>query len=370
MKTKFLLALLIACALALSLTPVFAQGAQNPDRVCVAGGSEVIRAGDVVRDVFGIACSVTVEEGAHVSRDLVVVGGAANVAGDVGRDAFVIGGSMSLKPTATIGRDVVTVGGSLDRTEGAKIGRNIVSNGRFNFGGGINPVVVSPFVGPFDGFGMIAFDLLRGIITALALAALGALVVVFFPQPTQRVMAAAQNQLGPSFGVGCLTLILLPVLLVALAITIIGIPVTVILAIVAAAAWIFGWVAIGYLAGERILEALKVREIAPVLAVIVGVFILALIGAVPCLGGLIALLIGTLGVGAVVLTRFGSRPYPFQPALVPVGPVPPAPMAPLVPVQPSAPVATPPAPAQPSAPPPMPSSSGETSTPTTGEAQN
>ncbi len=184
--------------------------------------------------------------------------------------------------------------------------------------------------------------------TALALAALGALLVVFFPGATRRVMQTAQTSVGPSFGVGCLTLLLAPIVFLLLLITLIG-PVILVLAL--AAAWIFGWIAIGYLAGERILEALKVREVAPVLAVVVGVLLLAILGEVPCLGWLISLIVGTIGVGAVILTRFGTRPYPYTPmggVPVPVGPMPPGPMSPAVarpeppaPVQPGGPELTP-----------------------------
>jgi hypothetical protein len=170
----------------------------------------------------------------------------------------------------------------------------------------------------------------RDVVFALALAALGILLVVVFPQPTRRVMNAAQVAPAGSFGVGCLTLIVLPILFILLAITIIGIPVALLEVFVAVAAGIFGWVAIGYLAGERILEGLKVREVVPIVAVVVGVFLLTLINQVPCIGFIIGLLIGAIGLGAVVLTRFGTRTYPHTPAfaMLPAAPMNVAPSAP------------------------------------------
>ncbi len=368
MKAKLFFALLFALALALSVTPAFAQGRGGNANVCF-GGNTTIQSGETIDGLVIFGCNatvksgatvnggtvvfggdLTVENGAHMIGDVAVFGGAVDLAGDVSGDVAIAGGGVHLASTAVVNGSVRVVGGGVSQSEGATIRGGISRENNIRINPGFGRVFVTPFINQFNGFELAGLGLLRSIITAIALAALGALVVVFIPQPTQRVMATAQNQLAPSFGVGCLTLILLPILLVALAITIIGIPVTVILAIVAAAAWVFGWIAIGYLAGERILEALKVREIAPVLAVIVGVFILAIIGAVPCLGGLIALLLGTLGVGAVVLTRFGTRPYPYTPAMVPAGPMLPT----LPPAQPQAPV-----PAQPSAPPPTPSSGGE-----------
>ena len=88
------------------------------------------------------------------------------------------------------------------------------------------------------------------------------------------------------------------------------------------------------------MQALQVREVAAVLAVLVGVILLAIIGEVPCLGWLISLLVGTVGVGAVILSRFGTRLYGQGggSGMVPAyagGPLPPAPYNPAGPVQPA-----------------------------------
>jgi hypothetical protein len=64
---------------------------------------------------------------------------------------------------------------------------------------------------------------------------------------------------------------------------------------------------------------------------VVGLIVLWLITSLPILGALIWLFVATLAVGAVVLTRFGTRAYP------PGAPVPVAPVAPVAPVTPSAP---------------------------------
>jgi hypothetical protein len=93
-------------------------------------------------------------------------------------------------------------------------------------------------------------------------------------------------------------------------------------------AWLVGWIALGRLAGDKVLRALKRQEIVPVIAVVVGIILLALIGVVPVIGWFIALLVSTLGIGAVVLTRFGTRAYPTQ-SLAPV------PVAPSVPTPPA-----------------------------------
>ena len=54
----------------------------------------------------------------------------------------------------------------------------------------------------------------------------------------------------------------------------------------------------------------------PVLAVIVGILILMIVGQVPILGWLVSCIVGLLGMGAVVLTRFGTRVYPTPPTMM------------------------------------------------------
>lgn len=354
MKIRILVSLLIALALALSITPAYAQGlgVGQDAKLCV-GGNSTFEPGDRATDFSLFGCNGTVksgatvpgdalvfggnlivEKGATVNGDVAIFGGNATISGEVRGDVAILGGAVQLASTAVVGGSVRVVGGGFDQANGAVVRGSVTHENNFRFSPSFGRVFTVPFA-PFNGLASFGLGLFRGLITALAMAALGALVVVFLPEPTHRVMATAQASLAPSLGVGCLTLLVAPMLFLLLLITIIG---PVILVIAVAAAWLFGWIAIGYLAGQRVLEALKVREIAPAFAVVAGVLLLALLGQVPCLGWLVSLLIGTLGVGAVVLTRFGTRPYPFQPVPVTVSPVPfiPAPSQPSTPLPPPA----------------------------------
>jgi hypothetical protein len=337
MKTRFVLALFIALALALSITPASAQGpgAGGSAKFCM-GGDSTYESGDTATNFSLLGCNGTVksgatvpgtaavfggnlvvEKGSTINGDVAIIGGNATIAGHVRGNVAILGGATELASTAVVDGSVHIVGGAFNRAVGAVVAGGVTHENNFGVAPSFGRIFVPPLA-PLDGFAAFGIGLFRGLITALALAALGALVVVFFPQPTQRVMSAAQGSFGPSLGAGCLTLLVAPMLFLLLLITLIG---PVILAIALAAAWIFGWIAVGYIAGEKVLEAFKLREIAPALAVVAGVLLIALVGQVPCIGWLLGLLIGTLGVGAVVLTRFGTRPYPFTPGLVPVGPV-------------------------------------------------
>jgi hypothetical protein len=324
MKNRIWLAILLALLLASLTAPAFAQEPAG-DKFC-AGGSATVDAGTTVRNLTLFGCSGSVrsggtvtndavvvggslhiEQGAHVNHNVAVIGGSVAVDGEIGGDVSVAGGSVTLSDTAVVNGNVRIAGGSIQRAGGATV-RGTVSqenNPRF-------PVLPRPAISPFPVlrpfFG--GFDFLRSLFSAIALAALGAVLVVLFPAPVRRVSDTAQHSFVPSVGVGCLTLVIAPFILVALAITIIGIPLVVLLAIAGAAAWYFGWITIGCLAGERILLALNARNVTPVLAAVVGVLLIALIGNAPVVGGIVSALVGLLGLGAVILTRFGTRPYP------------------------------------------------------------
>jgi hypothetical protein len=113
--------------------------------------------------------------------------------------------------------------------------------------------------------------------------------------------------------------------MVLLAITICLSPIALLLGVALLAAGTFGWAAVGLLVGRRLLEAFKVKVITPLMAVAAGILLLSLLGAIPCLGALVVIVAGCVGLGAVVLTRFGTQTYPL-----PVPPIPPVPPAPPV----------------------------------------
>ena len=82
-------------------------------------------------------------------------------------------------------------------------------------------------------------------------------------------------------GVGCLTVFVALTLGILLIITICGIPFGLLVLLSLVVAWIFGWIALGRMTGEKVLEAIKVREILPIVAVVVGILVLTIVSFVP-----------------------------------------------------------------------------------------
>jgi len=100
---------------------------------------------------------------------------------------------------------------------------------------------------------------------------------------------------------------------VVLAITIIFIPVALIGLLVLGFAIAFGWIAIGLEVGQRMARMFH-QEWALPLSAALGTFVLYFvangIGFIQCIGWIVPFLISMLGLGAVVLSRFGTTIYP------------------------------------------------------------
>jgi hypothetical protein len=78
------------------------------------------------------------------------------------------------------------------------------------------------------------------------------------------------------------------------------------------------WVVVGWLVGRKLLAVLNLRNATVVVETVVGTLVLAtvyfLVGIIPCTEFIFGVLIVSLGLGTIVLTRFGTRPYPVSTA--------------------------------------------------------
>ena len=193
--------------------------------------------------------------------------------------------------------------------------------------------------------GRFVFDMMMRTLGAiglsLVLATLGVLAVVLLPKQTERVAQVLVKQPAMALAAGILTWLIVVGLVVILAITICLAPLALLLFALAVAAWLFGWIATGWLVGQRLLQAFMRKHTNPLIETIVGVVIITLLWqAIPCMGWAFWFVVSSLGLGAVVLALFGRQPSGSQPApnnvaLLPTvstpPPRPPAPAAPPLP---------------------------------------
>jgi hypothetical protein len=322
---KLVLVPVVVLVAALALPGAAYAGEAEQGQV-VFGGTFTLESGDDLNgDLVIFGGSVDLEEGSTVRGDVLLFGGNAEVLGTIRGSLALLGGSADLGSTAVITGDLVTLGGSVDRAEGAVVeGEFVTSDGVYfpfvfdlpnvtrlqDFGSDfrIRPFEQSSF-GPF--FSPVT-SILWFILRTLLVAALAVLVMLFWPKPVERAGSAVVSQPIVAGGLGCLTFIVVPFLIVLMAITIIGLPLSFLTVVALVIAVVFGWIAIGVEVGRRMVEAFD-WEIHPAASAGIGTltvgFVVGGIGLIPCIGWLAPLLVGSAGLGAVILTRFGSREY-------------------------------------------------------------
>lgn len=147
---------------------------------------------------------------------------------------------------------------------------------------------------------------------------LGALLMLLLPEHVMLVRTTIKSKMRRSLVLGILsTLLALPVLAILMAL-IISIPLAIIVALGLIAAWTLGTVAVGSLLGEYIVHAVAPQRNTRTMQVVVGLTVLVLAGSLPYIGWLISIGAGLLGLGAVFLSRFGTRLYgqPKQPIML------------------------------------------------------
>lgn len=303
---------LVVVMLFLGLTvPVWADNGNG--EVILFGEDLVIRSDETVSgDVVIFGGNLELQAGGRVRGDVACLGGRAVVDGRIDGSLVVLGGTVDLKSNAVVNQDLFTLGSSVTRAEGATVRGERIEGFEWDWREWRN-APQNWWTSQPRGEGLVinwVGSLVRLAIRTLALMALGVVLVLILPKQTVQVGQTATQLPVPSAGVGLLTFVVLLVAVPLLVIICVGIPLVVVLAIAFVAAQLMGRTAIGLWVGERLLQALNVREPQPVLEVAVGVALIELLTAVPCIGWLLGVLVSLAGLGAVVLTRFGTVPYP------------------------------------------------------------
>ncbi|NOX61847.1 MAG: polymer-forming cytoskeletal protein [Chloroflexi bacterium] len=310
-----------------------AQGPAPGDKVIFAGGF-VLRSGETIDgDLAVFGGSVRTEANSIVDGDVAIFGGTGEIDGRVNGDIAVFGGIVNIGPNAVVRGDIVSLGGKVYRDPNAEVRGDVFDGLQIGHAPapniqipGLPPVTPNNISQPESGegpkelLGIITAYLLRtarAVMLTAILAALGVLLIALFPEPTQRVGRTAGDNAFLSLGAGCLTIVLGVPTLIVLAITICLLPLAAVFGAMLAVASIFGWLALGWWLGKRLLTTLNAKNPTLITETVVGVAALTLVwqlpSAIPFVGGLVSwfigLVVGSIGLGAVLLTRFGARDY-------------------------------------------------------------
>jgi hypothetical protein len=308
-----------------------APSGSQPDRISV-NDQYVLRSGAThAGNLTVVAREVTLEEGSTVNGDLSVVS-----AGPVTLNGQINGDVSILAPSAQLGK-TLRINGSLSicAREVKQASEAIISgsqstgcnrlgdlfSGVSRGAGNFPPLGNTPFG---DTASNPLFRFFQVIFTSLGMAALAALAAAIFPRQVNRMSGTAISQALTTTLVGFLSIAVAVALSaiyvvsipLTLGLTCLGLPIVGLLWLVIGIALVVGWIAVSIPFGTTLLHRMKVYP-TPMVAAALGTLVLTLVQGlvqmIPCIGWigwLMLIVIGSAGFGAVLLTRFGTRPYP------------------------------------------------------------
>jgi hypothetical protein len=318
---KYLTLFVLLALLLVPTTSAHAQGTGTDGGRVIFGSNFTVESGDEFNgDLVVFGGNVTIEENADLNGNLVVFGGTIAADGNMNGDVVIIGGQVQLDEHAVVSGDVVTIGGQVQREEGAIVHGEVIHNVTPNVRlphGRVPPVLDVPNVpiptqinvgfNPFWEFG-------GSLVRRCSSPSSGILATLFFQERLDRVSHAIVTQPLMTTSIGLLTI----VVMIIAAFTLILLPIVGLGLIPLAFAWLFGVISMGQEIGDRFARARVrigrrslrpgwerscwysscgfhpvVEPPAPFMA---------------CITWILPALMGLLAIGAVVITRFGTRP--------------------------------------------------------------
>lgn len=312
--TRILILVLLISAVLIPTT-VTASGFSD-DKV-VFGGNFTLDSGETLNgDLVVFGGNVILEASSKVNGDTVVMGGNVTSNGTINGNLVVLGGTVELQEEARVIGDLTVLGSSFEQAAGAYVSGNIVTEENIPFDFNL-PNDIGLFEGDFPAFQIRELPFVSAswfFFQALIWTGLAILVALFIQNQAPVVNRAAFNQPVMSIVVGLGIAFIAPLVLIALILTILLSPVSLLGILALLAAWVVGLVSLSIEIGKKLAQALDQNWATPIMAG-TGMFILSLLfngfqHIVPCVGFLPKFILGLWVTGAVVLTHFGTKEYP------------------------------------------------------------
>jgi len=261
------------------------------------GSTVVVNSGEVICSNLTSFDSTVIIRGT-VLGDVVAFGGEVVIDGKVDGNVMLYSGNVTVQDGAQVNGDIHLCGGHWLHGTDPQLRGSVIDCTR-----GVGQLVTGDEGVEFRFWSLVTW------------VALGILLTSLLPEHVILVRTTARNKLRRSLVLGLLSILLAPAILAVLFALIIPIPLAILIAIGLIAAWALGTVAVSWLIGDYIVRTVSPHQNTRVLQVVVGLTVLILAGSLPYIGWLITLGAGLLGLGAVFLSRFGTRLYsqPKQP---------------------------------------------------------
>jgi hypothetical protein len=249
--------------------------------------------------IFKIGEDVVVERGTKAGH-VIAINGQITVSGAVEGNVIAVGDSVVLTRNAVVAGNVISVGGIIVVGKGAEIHGTLTEINSSN----ISDVISTMLSDEWEGWSWVfaVFSLI--IFFSILIIAL--LVATLLPGPIRTIARAVPAETLKVSLWGILGLILIVPLAVLLTISVIGIVLIPLEMILVVCAGLMGLIAVCQLIGQYAYRLFKKSDQHIIRETFWGLVILWLVGWIPYIGWLVKVFALTLGLGAVIYTRFGT----------------------------------------------------------------
>jgi len=267
--------------------------------------------GQLGDNIYGLMQSLRVNDRARVGGGMVVGAGDISLEGEVKRSVNMFAGNADV--SGSIGRELAMAGDNLTLTNTARIGGNL--SARVHQLKNVHIADGATIVGTRDiqvrvrqsRFARPRFYFYQAVWLAAAML-VGWLGLVLFPgffHATTQAVGSGWRSLG----LGVAVLASAPVAIILTAITLVGLPASLMLLMVYLAAIYLAKIWVGAFLGQRLVKPAGATKGDWLLGLLVGLLILTIVGFIPHLGGLVHFGVVCLGLGAFAWQLYrASRP--------------------------------------------------------------
>ena len=311
--------LLVSTLLLLAAT---ACEAQTPDASGFALGRDyTLDSGSQLEgDQVIVAYEASLETSSHITGDLTLTANKVAFDATVDGDAVIVADNLALGDNTHITGDLVICVQDLARDDLARIDGEVREECDRSSRVSVSNLVDSVWDTWRGGWFYRVSTAIWGALLFGALAALG---TVFFPRPLIRMSETMRRHLFATGSVGCLTILVVIGLttvyifaLFLLVFPLVLLPLVMLAWLIVILFSVLGWMALAEPSGILLLTMLRVSRQPRMINAAVGGIALALLLRVwsifwftAWIGLLITAVLGAIGLGAVLLTRIGTRPY-------------------------------------------------------------
>lgn len=311
-KTKLFLLLFIGllvtgCSTISPMLTSQADGGLKGDQL-IRGQNFRLQTGETIYgQIIAIGSAINLDRGSMVEGNLTLIGSTLEANGVIQGDINIFSGSAHINNDAIVSGSINQFFNKTIVEPNAQVHGEINSFSLPGFPAAQITMVISGIVEFFQSGRWIFIELAR--ILLMALLALG--MIVIFKLPMRKMAAEIQSQPVVNWGVGLFVILAVLLISLILIITICLSPFGLIFLLALLISYLLGWLVLGYISGYLLNRWLKTNW-SEILFTFIGTLILGIISIllslIPCIGWLINFMIGCIGFGGVVSSRFGVLP--------------------------------------------------------------